>query len=110
MLVAEGIRNAILEFGNNITGEEMRWGLEHIDLTDERLAALGATGFGRPFKVTCSDHEGNGPVLFQEWDGEKWVIVSDWVEPMREIVRPMLEEAAATEAAKWNYKMRDDCT
>ena len=110
MLVAEGIRNAILEFGSNITGEEMRWGLEHIDLTDERLAALGATGFGRPFKVTCSDHEGNGPVLFQEWDGEKWVIVSDWVEPMREIVRPMLEEAAATEAAKWDYKMRDDCT
>ncbi|MFP6716574.1 MAG: ABC transporter permease, partial [Alphaproteobacteria bacterium] len=110
MLIGEGLRNAILEFGNNITGEEMRWGLEHIDLTDERLEELGATGFGRPFKVTCSDHEGNGPVLFQEWDGEKWVIVSDWVEPMREIVRPMLEEAAATEAAKWNYTMRDDCT
>jgi len=49
-------------------------------------------------------------VLFQEWDGEKWVIVSDWIEPMREIVRPMLEKAAATEAEKWNYTMRDDCT
>ena len=109
MLIAEGIRNAILKFGGNITGEEMRWGLEHINLTDERLEKLGAKGVGAPFKVTCSDHEGNGPVLFQEWDGKKWVVVSDWVEPIREIVRPMLEEAAAKEARKWNYRMRDDC-
>ncbi|PPR14864.1 MAG: hypothetical protein CFH37_01641 [Alphaproteobacteria bacterium MarineAlpha9_Bin7] len=110
MLIAEGARNAILKFGGKITGKEMRWGLEHINMTDERLEELGAKGFGKPFKVTCSDHEGNGPVLFQEWDGEKWVIISDWVEPMREIVRPMLEQAAATEAEKWNYTMRDDCT
>ena len=110
MLIAEGARNAILEFGGTITGKEMRWGLEHINMTDERLEELGAKGFGKPFQVTCADHEGNGPVLFQEWDGEKWVIVSDWIEPMREIVRPMLEKAAATEAEKWNYTMRDDCT
>ena len=110
MLIAEGARNAILEFGGTITGKEMRWGLEHINLTDERLEELGAKGFGKPFQVTCADHEGNGPVLFQEWDGEQWVIVSDWVEPMREIVRPMLEEAAATEAEKWDYTMREDCT
>ena len=110
MLIAEGLRNAIVEFGGTITGEEMRWGLEHINLTDERLEELGATGFGKPFKVTCADHEGSGPVLFQEWDGEKWVIVSDWIEPMKEVVRPMLEEAARKEAEKWNYEIRKDCS
>ena len=110
MLITEGMRNAILEFGGKITGEEMRWGLEHINLTDERLEELGATGFGKPFKITCADHEGNGPILFQEWDGEKWVIVSDWIEPMRDVVRPMLEAAAIKEAEKWDYKIREDCS
>ena len=110
MLITEGMRNAILEFGGKITGEEMRWGLEHINLTEERLAELGATGFGKPFKITCADHEGNGPILFQEWDGKKWVIVSDWIEPMRDVVRPMLEAAAIKEAEKWDYKIREDCS
>ena len=64
-------------------------------------------GFGKPIKVSCADHEGSGPVLFQEWTGSEWKIVSDWVNPMSEIVRPMLETAAETEAKKWNYEKRD---
>ena len=109
LLVAEAIRTAIKKHGPKITGKEVRWGLENLDLTEERLAELGAKGFGKPIKITCADHEGNGPVLFQEWDGEKWVIVSDWISPLGKIVRPMLEKAAATEAKKWDYKMRTDC-
>ena len=107
MLVIEAARTAIKKFGKKITGKEMRWGLENLNLTEDRLASLGAKGFGKPIKVTCADHEGSGPVLFQEWDGKQWKIVSDWISPMRDIVRPMLEEAAATEAKKWNYKKRD---
>jgi branched-chain amino acid transport system substrate-binding protein len=58
-------------------------------------------------KVSCEDHEGNGPVLIQQWDGKKWNIVSDWVAPMKEVVRPKLEEAAIVEGKKLNYTMRD---
>jgi len=108
-LIVEAARTAIKKHGKKITGKEMRWGLENLNLTEDRLASLGAKGFGKPIKVTCADHEGSGPVLFQEWDGKQWKIVSDWVSPMRDIVRPMLEEAAAKEAKKWDYKKRTDC-
>jgi len=107
MLVIEAARTAIKKHGSKITGKEMRWGLENLNLDEKRLAELGMAGFGKPIKVSCADHEGSGPVLFQEWTGSEWKIVSDWVNPMSEIVRPMLETAAETEAKKWNYEKRD---
>ena len=107
MLVIEAARTAIKKHGTKITGKEMRWGLENLDLGEKRLAELGMGGFGKPIKISCADHEGSGPVLFQEWTGSEWKIVSDWVKPMTSTVRPMLEKAAATEAKKWNYKKRD---
>jgi branched-chain amino acid transport system substrate-binding protein len=109
MLVVEAARIAIKKFGTKITGKEMRWGLENLNLDEKRLAELGASGFGKPIKISCADHEGNGPVLFQEWNGSEWKIISDWVEPMSKTVRPMLEAAAVKEAKKWNYKMRENC-
>src|SRR5439155_174613 len=53
------------------------------------------------------DHEGSGPVLIQQWDGSKWEIVSDWVAPMRDVVRPKIEAAAVEEGKKLGYAMRD---
>ena len=96
------------KFGNKpLTGEEVRWGLEHVNITDKRLDDLGLKGFTHPVKVTCEDHEGNGPVLIQQWDGKKWNIVSEWIPPMREVVRPKLEAAAVEEGKKLGYTMRD---
>jgi branched-chain amino acid transport system substrate-binding protein len=43
----------------------------------------------------------------QQWDGKKWNIVSDWIEPMRDVVRPKLEAAAVEESKKLNYTKRD---
>ena len=85
----------------------MRWGFENLTLTDKRLEELGMKGFTHPIKVTCEDHEGNGPVLIQQWDGKKWDIVSDWIVPMRDIVRPKIEAAAVEEGKKLGYTMRD---
>jgi branched-chain amino acid transport system substrate-binding protein len=110
MLATEAIRIAIKKFGKKVTGKEVRWGLENLKLDEKRMAELGAAGFGKPIRITCADHEGNGPVLFQEWDGTKWKIISDWVEPMRATVRPMLEAAAVKEAKKWKYKKRENCS
>ena len=108
MYEVEAFRTAMAKFGNKpLTGEEVRWGLEHVNITDKRLEELGLKGFTHPVKVTCEDHEGNGPVLIQQWDGKKWNIVSEWVPPMREVVRPKLEAAAVEEGKKLGYTARD---
>jgi branched-chain amino acid transport system substrate-binding protein len=109
MLSAEAIRTAIAKYGSKQapTAEQVRWGFEHLALSEKRLEELGMKGFTHPIKVSCDDHEGNGPVLIQQWDGKKWNLVSDWVAPMREVVRPKIEAAAVEEAKKLNYTERD---
>jgi branched-chain amino acid transport system substrate-binding protein len=108
MFAAEAIRTAMGRHGNKVlTAEQVRWGFENLNLTEQRLDQLGMKGFTHPVKVTCEDHEGNGPVLIQQWDGKKWTLVSEWVAPMRDVVRPKLEEAAVVEGKKLNYAMRD---
>ncbi|MGH7321993.1 MAG: ABC transporter substrate-binding protein [Candidatus Rokuibacteriota bacterium] len=108
MLNTEAIRTAIRKYGAKPpTKEQIRWGFENLDLTEKRLEELGFKGQMRPLKVTCENHEGNGLALVQQWDGKKWTIVSDWIEPMREVVRPKLEEAAIEEAKKLGYTKRD---
>ena len=108
MLSAEAIRTAMAKFGNKpLTGEQVRWGFENLNLTEARLDQLGMKGFTHPVKVSCEDHEGSGPILVEQWDGKKWNVVSDWVAPMREVVRPKIEAAAVDEAKKLGYTMRD---
>ena len=108
MFAVEAVRTAQAKFGNRpITGPEARWGLENLHITEERLAEIGLEGFTLPLEVTCEDHETMGPVFIQQWDGEKWNQVSDWIEPMRDVVRPMIEEAAAAFAAENDITPRD---
>jgi branched-chain amino acid transport system substrate-binding protein len=108
MLNTEGIRTAMGKYGNKpLTGEQVRWGFENLNITEQRLEQLGMKGLMRPLRVTCENHEGNGLALVQQWDGKSWKIVSDWIEPMREVVRPKLEEAAVVEGKKLGYTMRD---
>jgi len=108
MLSAEAIRTAMARYGKQVpTAEQMRWGFEHLDLTDKRLDEIGMKGFTHPIKVSCEDHEGGGPVLIQQWDGKKWSVVSDWVPVMREVVRPKIEAAAVEEGKKLGYTPRD---
>jgi branched-chain amino acid transport system substrate-binding protein len=108
MLAAEAIRTAMGKYGNKVlTSEQVRWGFENLNLTEARLDQMGMKGFTHPIKVTCEDHEGNGPVLIQQWDGKKWSIVSEWLAPMRDVVRPKLEASAVEEGKKLNYTQRD---
>jgi len=108
MYAIEAIRTAQAKYGKKaMTAEQVRWGLENLNLTDKRLEEIGLKGFTKAVKITCEDHEGNGPVLIQQWDGKKWNIVSDWIAPIREIVRPKLEEAAVQEGGKLGYTKRD---
>ncbi|MFQ5757352.1 MAG: ABC transporter substrate-binding protein, partial [Acidiferrobacterales bacterium] len=107
MFGVEAIRTAMQKFGNKpMTGEQVRWGLEHLHVTDRRLKALGMGGFTRGFEVTCADHETGGPIIIQQWDGKKWKMVSDWVPTLRDVVRPMIEKAAAEYAKENNITPR----
>jgi branched-chain amino acid transport system substrate-binding protein len=108
MLNAEAIRTAMGKHGNKaLTAEQVRWGFENLNLTEQRLEQIGMKGMLRPLKVSCENHEGNGLAAVQQWDGKKWNVVSDWIEPMRDIVRPKLEAAAVEEAKKLGYTQRD---
>ena len=96
MIVAEAIRDAQKATGKKVvTGEDVRNALETLHLTEERLEKLGFGGYSKEIKITCKDHAGAHSMFVQQWDGKKWNKVSDWMTPMSEIVRPMLEEAAA---------------
>ena len=96
MYGAEAVRTAMAKFGNKaMTGEQVRWGLENLDITAARLKEIGMGNFTKPVKVSCADHETKGSLRIQQWDGTKWGFVSGWLSPMRDVVRPMVEKAAA---------------
>ena len=108
MFNSEAIRTAMAKYNTKSpTAEQVRWGFENLNLTEQRLEQLGMKGLTRPIKVTCENHEGDGMAMVQQWDGKKWTIVSEWIEPMREVVRPKLEEAAVEEGTKLQYTKRD---
>jgi branched-chain amino acid transport system substrate-binding protein len=109
IVTVEAIRKAQEKFGKGkpITGEQMRWGIENLSIDEARLKQLGAVGFMPPLKVSCADHEGSGLVKFQQWDGKKWNVISDWIEADRAMLRPMIEESAAQYAKEKGIAPRD---
>jgi len=101
MLIAEAIRNAQKITGKAVvTGEDVRRGLESLDLDAARLKAIGMEGFAGPIKLSCTDHNGHRPTFVQEWDGNKFVKVSELIEPLSEKVEPLLEADAKAYAEK----------
>ena len=95
MLIAEAIRTAQKITGKKVVnGEDVRRGLEALDITEARLKEMGMAGFAAPVKLSCEDHSGHNKVFVGQWDGQKWVQGSDWIEPMKDRVRPLLEQAA----------------
>jgi branched-chain amino acid transport system substrate-binding protein len=100
-LIAEAIRTAQALTGRKaVTGEDVRRGLESLTLTEERLKEAGFAGFANPMRITCANHSGHNKVFVSQWDGTKYTKVSDWIEPMQDKVRPLIEEAARDFVAK----------
>ncbi len=44
---------------------------------------------------------------FQQWDGTKWKIITDWISADKAMVRPMIEEDAAKYAKEKGITPRD---
>jgi branched-chain amino acid transport system substrate-binding protein len=108
ILNVEAVRIAQAKYGKKpLTGEQTRWGFENLNIDDARLKELGALGLLQRIKLSCDDHEGGGRIRFQQWDGDKWVLISDWVEADRALLRPIIEASAAKYAQEKNIKPRD---
>ena len=97
VLTAEAIRNAQKITGKKVVkGEDVRRGLETLNISAARWKELGLADFAAPITaVTCADHNGHHSAYMQQWDGTKWVKITDWIAPMKDKVRPLIEEAAA---------------
>lgn len=108
IITVEAVRKAQERFGKKpLTGEQVRWGLENLNLDLPRLKALGAEGFMPPVKITCADHEGSGMLKFQQWDGDKWNSISDWIELERARVRAKVEASSLAYAKEKGITPRD---
>ena len=100
-LIAEAIDDAQKITGKKaVTGEDVRRGLENLNLDEARFKALGLAGFAGPLKTTCADHNSHGATFVQQWDGSKWVKISDLIPPDSARVEPLLDEAAKAYAEK----------
>ena len=96
MLGVEAVRRAQERFGKGkvMTGEQVRWGLENLNLDQKRLAALGFGDVMRPISTSCADHMGASWARVQTWDGAKWSMGSDWYQADEQILKPMVKSAS----------------
>jgi len=97
----EAIRTAMKKFGNKpMTGEQVRWGFENLDITEARLKEAGFDGMLRPFKFACNDHQGADVARVQQWDGKEWKVISDWYTADRAVLDKLVAEQSAKYAAE----------
>jgi branched-chain amino acid transport system substrate-binding protein len=105
MLTVEAVRTAQGKYGKKaLTGEQVRWGIENLNVDAKRLNQLGFGSMVPTIKTSCTDHSGSGLVRFQQWDGKRWKAVSDWMSGDREMVQKMVERSAASYAAEKGIK------
>jgi branched-chain amino acid transport system substrate-binding protein len=102
MLAIEGIRAAQERFGKGkvMTGEQVRWGLENLNLTQAKLDALGFAGVMRPISTSCVDHMGAAWARIHTWDGKAWKFTSDWLQADDQVIKPLIRSTAAKYAAE----------
>ncbi|CAN5213499.1 ABC transporter substrate-binding protein [soil metagenome] len=101
MLQVEAIRAAQEKYGKGkvMTPDQIRWGFENLDLTQAKLDALGFGKIMRPIKTSCANHMGTDWERIAQWDGKKFVVVSDWYQADPAMVGPLVKEYAAKYAA-----------
>jgi branched-chain amino acid transport system substrate-binding protein len=101
VIVAEAIATAQRITGKKVVhAEDVRRGLENLDIDAARLKTLGLEGLAGPFKTTCFDHNSHSAAFVQQWDGAKWTKVSDLIAPDSTKVEPLIDEAAKAYAEK----------
>ncbi|AMO22875.1 ABC transporter substrate-binding protein [Ramlibacter solisilvae] len=113
MLGIEGIRAAQDRYGKGkvMTGEQVRYGLENLNLTQPKLDALGFAGVMRPISTSCVDHMGAAWARIHTWDGKQWKFSSDWLQADEQVIKPLVRSTAAKYAGEKKITPRagEDC-
>jgi branched-chain amino acid transport system substrate-binding protein len=113
MLGVEGVRRAQERFGKGkvMTGEQTRWGLENLSLTQDKLDALGFKGVMRPVSTSCNDHMGSNWARVHTWDGKQWKFSSDWLQADEQVLKPLVKTTADKYASEKKLTRRTpaDC-
>ncbi|MEY4711847.1 MAG: hypothetical protein RIS88_1297 [Pseudomonadota bacterium] len=113
MLAVEGVRSAQERFskGKRMSGEQVRWGYENLNLTQAKLDGLGFKGVMRPISTSCADHRGSTWARVHTWDGSKWNFSSNWIESDQSIIKPMIKSSADKYLAEKKQARREpkDC-
>jgi branched-chain amino acid transport system substrate-binding protein len=112
-LAVEGVRAAQDRFGKGkvMNGDQIRWGLENLNMDEKNLKKLGLDSLMRPLSTSCLDHEGSRSARMHTWDGKKWNYVSDWIEADTTIIKPLVKQFADKYAAERKLTRRTpaDC-
>ena len=108
MLTVEAIKQAQSKYGKRVvTGEEVRWGAEHLNLDAGKIKTLGFGDMVQPLKTSCEDHEGVRKGRIHTWDGKDWSYTSDWYEADMKILNPMIKASAKAYATEKKITQRD---
>ncbi|GAA6165359.1 ABC transporter substrate-binding protein [Pelagimonas sp. KU-00592-HH] len=105
MLAAEAAKTAQAIHGTaDINASQMRDGMEALEITEEKMAALGMPNFGPSFTVTCENHGGPGLVGVTQWDAasKTWSLISDFKPTDMEVIGGLIAEDSAAYASENN--------
>ncbi|NDE93828.1 MAG: hypothetical protein EB036_10685 [Betaproteobacteria bacterium] len=96
MLGVEGVKAAQERYGKGkvMNTEQVRWGLENLNLDQKKIDALGFSGVMRPVSTSCADHMGASWARLHTWDGAKWSFSSDWYQADDQILKPLIRASA----------------
>ena len=113
MLGIEAVKRAQERYGKGkvMTSEQVRWGLENLNLDQKKLDALGFAGVMRPISTSCTDHMGSTDARIETWNGSKWEITSDYFDADSQIIKPMIKAGADKYLAdkKLTRRSVEDC-
>ena len=103
MLAAEAAKTAQEIHGvGDITPAMMRDGMEALEMTEAKMAALGLPNFGPEFTVSCQNHGGNGLGAVKQWDASAgaWSKITDYGPSDQDVIAPLVAEDSAAFAAE----------
>ena len=109
MLAAEAAKTAQEIHGTaQITPAMMRDGMEALEITEEKMTALGMPNFGPSFAVSCENHGGPGLGGITQWNAtdKKWNLISDFGPSDMDVILPLITADSEAFAAENNIEQR----
>jgi branched-chain amino acid transport system substrate-binding protein len=86
-VVVEAARIALEKYGEPLTPEKLRKGMEEVK-------GFNAQGLIPPVTLTSEDHQGGGRGRISQWDGAKWVPKTDWYAAYQDVVWDLVNKSA----------------